>query len=160
MVDDSVVIERTFAASPEVIWNMWTDPQHFSAWYGPQGASIPVSTIDLRVGGKRHLCMETNTPNGPMTMWFVGEYLEIVEFKKLVYTESMSDAEGNVVSPTEMGLPEGHPATTEVIIDLEAVDGGTKLILTHVGVPADSPGAMGWNMAIDKLEALVATRTG
>ena len=24
-------------------------------------------------------------------------------------------------------------------------------VLTHAGIPADSPGAMGWNMALDKL---------
>jgi hypothetical protein len=28
--------------------------------------------------------------------------------------------------------------------------------LTHVGVPAGSPGATGWAMALDKLDAAVA----
>jgi hypothetical protein len=27
------------------------------------------------------------------------------------------------------------------------------MVMTHVGVPADSPGAQGWNMALDKLTA-------
>ena len=31
--------------------------------------------------------------------------------------------------------------------------------MTHIGVPADSPGGQGWAMAIAKLEARVADHT-
>ncbi len=40
---DAVVIERSFAAPASLIWRMWTEPEHFKAWYGPQGATIPVA---------------------------------------------------------------------------------------------------------------------
>ena len=30
--DDAVEIERTFDAPVDLIWKMWTDPEHFSAW--------------------------------------------------------------------------------------------------------------------------------
>ena len=56
-----------------------------------------------------------------------------------------------------MGMPDGHPETTEVIVELDAVDGKTKMTMTHVGVPADSPGASGWNMAFDKLTDYVGS---
>lgn len=39
--------------------------------------------------------MEVATPNGPMRMWFTGEYVEVVPHERLVYTESISDEEGN-----------------------------------------------------------------
>lgn len=65
------------------------------------------------------------TPNGTMQMWFTGEYLEVVKNERLVYTESMSDDLG----------------------------GRTKMVMTHVGIPSDSPGATGWTMAFDKLAA-------
>src|SRR5688572_11246645 len=39
---DAVVIERSFDAPVELIWQMWTDPEHVAAWYGPDGASVPV----------------------------------------------------------------------------------------------------------------------
>ena len=148
---DSVVIERTLDAPTELVWRMWTEAEHFQAWYGPTGATIPVAVIDPTVGGRRHICMEMQTPNGMMQMWFVGEHLEVTPTERLVYTESMSDEHANVVSPADMGMPPGHPETTEVIVALEAVDGRTRMILTHVGVPADSGGAAGWAMAIDKL---------
>lgn len=153
---DSVVIERIFDAPVHLIWQMWTDPRHFKAWYGPDGASIPVAKMDVRIGGTRLVCMQMQSPNGPMQMWFTGEYSEVVENTRLVYTEAMSDESGNVVSPSDLGMPEGHPTTTEVRVVFEDLAGRTRVVLTHAGIPTDSPGAAGWTMALDKLAAHVA----
>jgi uncharacterized protein YndB with AHSA1/START domain len=154
-VQNAVVIERSFDAPVDLIWQMWTDPEHFKAWYGPHGATIPVAKMDVRVGGTRLVCMAVQSPNGPMQMWFAGEYREVVESERLVYTEFMSDENGNASSPSDTGMPEGHPMTTEVRVELEDVGGRTKMVMTHRGIPADSPGAAGWMMALDKLAALV-----
>jgi uncharacterized protein YndB with AHSA1/START domain len=153
---DAVVIERTFDAPAEVIWRMWTEPEDFAAWFGPAGAAIPVARMDVRVGGTRLVCMEMETPNGTMQMWFTGEYREVVENKRLVYTESMSDENGHVLPPSELGLPAGHPTTTEILVELDELDGRTRMRMTHVGVPEGSPGAAGWEMALDKLAAHIA----
>jgi uncharacterized protein YndB with AHSA1/START domain len=154
---DALVIERNFDAPVERIWQMWTDPELFKVWYGPSGATIPVANMDVRVGGTRLVCMEVESPNGPMRMWFTGEYREVVKNERLIYTESMSDEHGNVSSPADMGMPEGHPTTTEIHVELMDIGGRTKMVLTHVGILSDSPGAAGWSMALDKLAALVAT---
>jgi uncharacterized protein YndB with AHSA1/START domain len=151
---DLMVIERSFDAPVELVWQMWTNAEHFSAWYGPEGATIPVANLDVRVGGRRHVCMEIRTPDGPMRMWFAGEHREVVENERLVYTESVSDEQGTVPSPAAMSS--GH-ATTEVRVELEDLGGRTRMVLTHVGVPSDSPGAVGWTMALDKLAAHIAT---
>lgn len=153
---DRVVIERVFRAPPAQIWLMWTEPAHFAAWYGPGGAAIPVIHMDVRVGGKRLLCMEVTTPKGAMQMWFAGEYLEVIENQRLAYTDSMADENGNVLSPEQAGMPQGHPTTTEVHVELESIGSGTTMVLTHIGIPAGSPGAAGWTMALDKLAAAVA----
>lgn len=148
---DAVVIERTFDAPQDLIWQMWTSPEHFKKWYGPQGCAVPVAEMDVRVGGKRFICMEMQTPDGSMKMCATGEYTEVVPQDRLVYTESMADENGNVVSPSAMGMPEGHPAITEVTVLLEGFDGHTKMVMTHAGIPADSGGAGGWTQAFDKL---------
>jgi uncharacterized protein YndB with AHSA1/START domain len=153
--ENSVVIERSFNAPIDLIWKMWSDPEHFKAWYGPQGATIPVAEFDVRVGGRRFVGMEVNTPNGTMQMWFTGEHLKVDEPNQLAYSESMSDENGSVRSPSSMGMPEGHPTTTEVRVDLVVSGNQTKMVLTHVGIPAGSPGEMGWNMAFDKLATYV-----
>jgi uncharacterized protein YndB with AHSA1/START domain len=156
---DSVVIERSFDAPVALIWQMWTDPEHFKAWYGPDGASIPVAKMDVRVGGTRLVCMQIQSPDGPMRMWFTGEYRQVIQHERLVYTESMSDENGNVSSPSDMGMPEDHPITTEIRVELEDIGGRTKMVMTHAGVPSDSPGAAGWVMAFDKLATHVATHS-
>ena len=156
---DAVVLERSFDAPVDLIWQMWTDPEHFQAWYGPDGAIIPVAKMDVGVGGTRLVCMEMQSPKGPMQMWFTGEYREVVENERLVYTESIADEHGNVVPPSDLGMPDGHPITTEIRVELQDIGGRTKMVMTHVGIPSDSPGASGWMMAFDKLVAYVATHS-
>jgi uncharacterized protein YndB with AHSA1/START domain len=146
---DAVVIERTFEAPPDLVWQMWTDPEHFKQWYGPQGFSVPVADMDLRVGGQRLVCMAS--PDGKMKMWTTGEYLEIVPHRRLVYTESPADENGDAVSPAAMGMPDGYPAMTQVTVQLQDLGGRTKMVMTHAGVPAESGAGGGWQQAFDKL---------
>jgi uncharacterized protein YndB with AHSA1/START domain len=153
--EDAVVIERTFDAPKDLIWKMWTDPEHFKKWYGPKGFTVPVADMELRVGGKRLICMAS--PDGSMKMWTTGEYTEIVPNQRLAYTESPADENGNLVSPAAMGMPEGYPATTEVTVLLEELDGHTKMVMTHAGVPAESGAGGGWEQAFDKLAEHIET---
>lgn len=104
--------------------------------------------------------MEMETPNGTMQMWFVGEYREVDPTFRLVYTESMSNEAGDVLSPPDMGMPGDHPVVTEITVELEDLGAQTRFVMTHAGIPADSPGAMGWNMALDKLVARAADLAG
>src|SRR5215467_3944442 len=121
---DAVVIERIVDAPLTLVWQMWTDPD---------GATIPVAKMDVQVGGTRLVCMEVQTPNGPMRMWFTGEYREVIENERLVYTESMSDENGRVASPSDMGMPAGHPMTTEIRVELKDIGGRTEMVMTHLG---------------------------
>lgn len=149
------VIEKVLDTSVDTAWKLWTDADEFAKWYGPQGFTIPVANMDVQVGGRRLICMES--PDGSMKMWFTGEYREVVPNQRLVYTDVMSDEDGNPKTAAEMGMPEGHDMTTEVVVEFEDLGDKTKMVMTHVGVPADSPGAGGWTQAIDKLAALAAS---
>jgi uncharacterized protein YndB with AHSA1/START domain len=146
---DAVVIERTFAAPIDLVWRMWTDGAEFAGWYGPPGAEIPVAEIDATVGGRRRVCMTMETPDGTMRMWFGGEHLTVDPPSRLVYTEVHTDEEGSPMP----GSPD-----TEVRVELTSVDGGTRMVMTHVGIPTGSPGATGWNLAFDKLTGRLAVR--
>ncbi len=150
---NDLVIERIFDAPVELVWELWATGEGFRKWYGPEGFTIPTAEMDVQVGGRRLFAMES--PDGSMTMWFTGEYREVTPMTRLVYTESMSDENGNVLSPADMGMP-GHPEVTEVTVVLEDVGGKTKMVMTHAGIPADSPGAGGWGQAFDKMAAVLA----
>ncbi|OLF72972.1 ATPase [Maricaulis sp. W15] len=150
-VKDWVKIERRFDAPLETVWKMWTDPDLFKQWYGPMGFSVPFAHMDLEVGGIRKICMEMQRPDRTMSLWFTGVFTEISAPRRLRYTESMCDAEGNILSPQSMGMPEGSPDVTEVIVELTQSGDQTLMTMVHVGVPAGSAGEGGWMQAFDKL---------
>ena len=156
----AVVIERTFDAPVELLWQMSTQPRLFAAWYGPDGATVLVTEMDVRAGGRRLVGMEMQTPDGPMRMWFTGTYREVVENERLVYSEYLSDENGNTLAQADGDTGAGHPTTTEVRIELQDHGGRTALRLTHHGIPSDSPGAVGWTMALDKLARAIRQSAG
>lgn len=153
----AVIITRTFDAPIDTVWSMFAEAEHFGAWYGPQGAELEVQRFEPEPGGGRLVCMRMPTPQGTHEMWFTGEFVELDPPTRLVYTESVCDATGRILTAAEMGMPDGAPTTTRVVVDLTSVgsaaDGSTQLTLTHEGIPAGSPGEMGWQMALDKLAA-------
>jgi uncharacterized protein YndB with AHSA1/START domain len=160
MVDSStyqepVVLERVFDAPIELVWKMWTDPVSFKVWYGPAGATVPVAELDVQPGGHRRVCMAF----GQTQMWFAGQHLEVTKPTRLVYTEVMTDEHGQPVTPESLGMPAKTPGTTEVTVILEEVNGGTRVTLTHAGVPAESGAARGWTGAFDKLAAKLHAAT-
>lgn len=55
--DHKIVIERTYAASIEDVWELWTTKEGIESWWGPDGFSVKVHELDVRVGGKNHYAM-------------------------------------------------------------------------------------------------------
>lgn len=151
-----VVIKRTLNAPIERVWQMWAKAENFQKWYGPEGAEIPTAEMDVQVGGKRFIEMKVDTPDGPMQMFYTGEYTEVSPVTKLSYTEVMCDKDGKYLPPSAMGMPGDEPTITTVIVELSDKGESTDMKMTHIGVPAGSPGEMGWNMAINKLEKQLA----
>lgn len=144
-LDKAVTIARIFDAPRELVWKAWTDPVHLMRWWGPANFTSPSCQIDLRVGGKYLFCMRS--PEGE-DMWTTGTYREIVPIERLVYTDSLSDAQGNVVTM------EGFPEVSLVSIHLEDVVGKTRMTLKHEGLPEGEMSEMtwgGWMESFDKL---------
>ena len=151
--EGEIVIERVFDAPRELVWQAWTEPEHFKRWYGPEGFTLPTCEIDFRVGG-RHL-WGMRSPDG-QEMWSTGVYREIVQLERFVVTDSFADENGDAV-PMPGG---GAPLETVITVTLEDLgDGKTKMTLRHTGWPsADmaSGAGGGWNQAFDKLAAALA----
>jgi hypothetical protein len=57
-----VVIERTYRAQIEDVWDLWTTKAGFESWWGPQGFRVEVQTLDARVGGTLHYVMIADSP--------------------------------------------------------------------------------------------------
>jgi uncharacterized protein YndB with AHSA1/START domain len=94
-----LVIERQFAASRTVMFQMFTQPEHLKHWWAPGPYTLPICTLDLRPGGIWHYCIRS--PQG-QDFWARSVYSEVIPPEKLVYTSTSADEYAN---PTE-GIPE------------------------------------------------------
>lgn len=90
-----MLILRSFKAPRELVWKMWTEAEHLKHWWGPEGWTLPVCEVDLRVGGAWFYCMQS-PPEMDMTSCGKAIYKEIVAPERLVYTDAFADADGNV----------------------------------------------------------------
>jgi len=146
-----VLITRLFDAPLELVWQAWTDPQHFMLWWGPKDYTCPFCQIDLRVGGKYLNCMRS--PTGK-EYWGTGTFLEVVPMQHLMFTDSFADEQGNVVPATYYGMSTDYPLEMLVTVTFEEVNGKTKMTLRHSDLPAgpDTEGThQGWSESFDKL---------
>ncbi len=151
---EELVITRVFDSPREAVWNAWTDPERCKLWWGPKGFTSPALGIDLRVGGRYLYCMRS--PEG-RDYWGTGEYRQIVPRAMIVYTDSFSDSEGNVVPASHYGMPGDWPSEMLVTVTFEEVGGRTKMTLRHDGIPPDamSDCENGWSGSFDKLAEIL-----
>ena len=97
------VISREFDAPRDVVWQAFTDPTKMKQWWGPKGATITASKMDLRPGGTYHYGMRM--PDGA-EMWGRFVYREITPRERLHFVSSFSDADGGLTRhPMAPGWP-------------------------------------------------------
>jgi uncharacterized protein YndB with AHSA1/START domain len=116
-VNDKVLrLERLIAAPPERVFALWTKPDQLVKWWGPEGFDVPVSALDVRVGGQWRTTMRS--PDGRL-LTVSGVYRQIVPPNRLVLTWAWDDDNG----------ARGHE--TEITLTFESVPGGTRLTLVQ-----------------------------
>ncbi|MBB4121008.1 SRPBCC family protein [Martelella radicis] len=137
--DQTLVITRQFSASPETVFDAWTDPNKMRAWWGLKDAKCPTVEIDLRIGGAYRIANEL--PGGRI-IWITGYYKEISRPSRLTYSWSVDEG----------------PEET-VAISFEPNAGGTCLTIHHEGITSADIYAghqTGWTDSLSTLAAILA----
>ncbi len=82
MQDRGISISRLFDAPIELVWEVWTNPDHIKNWWGPNGFTNTIHLMDVQNGGEWNLTM-----HGPDGTDYKNKsiFKEIVPQKKLVY---------------------------------------------------------------------------
>jgi uncharacterized protein YndB with AHSA1/START domain len=140
-----LVVTRVFDAPRELVFKMWTDPQHLIHWYGPRGFTLPSCTLDLRPDGAWRSCMLS--PEG-REYWVHGIFREIVAPVRLVFTYAHENADGTP----------GHE--TLVTVTFDAQGGKTKLTLRQAvfeSVKERDSHRGGWTSSLERLAECLAT---
>lgn len=135
-------LTRNLDASPEQIWNAWTDPDEVAEWWHPRGAITPRDSVDLdvRVGGRyRYTMVDQESGNEVVTG---GEYTVIEPQTRLAFSWGYLDAAVDdsplvTVDITDVG------DLTRLTFDIRGVD----------GMPGDDSFHDGWESALDSLVA-------
>jgi uncharacterized protein YndB with AHSA1/START domain len=113
--DEEILITRDFDAPKHLVYKAWTTPELVERWWAGRHGKTTSVEMDLRVGGRWRFVLVSN--NG-MEVAFNGEYREIAEGDRIVYTEIYEGAE----------VPPGVEPTINIATFTE-VDGGTRLEL-------------------------------
>jgi uncharacterized protein YndB with AHSA1/START domain len=121
-LDNPFVISRTFDAPRALMFDVWTEPEHLSRWFGPKGTKIIFAKNDLRRGGVFHYGMRSPDDT---EMWGKWAYREIVPPQRLVFISSFSDEQGNV---TRHPMAEGWPLETLSVITFTEDEAGRTTV--------------------------------
>jgi uncharacterized protein YndB with AHSA1/START domain len=105
-----VTITRIFDASPQVVFECMTTPEHLSHFWGPTGVSTPIGniTVEPRVGGRYETTMVNDDGSGEFTMHAV--FIEFDPPHRLAWTEA-GDEESMVTSVSFNDLGDGRTET-------------------------------------------------
>jgi uncharacterized protein YndB with AHSA1/START domain len=110
--DRELVATRVFDAPRELVFKVWTDPEHIGRWWGPTGFTTTTYAMDVRPEGVWRFCM-----HGPDGVDYQNKvtYLEVVELERIVYKHG--------------GDEDCAPVNFEVTVTFEEQGGKTRLTM-------------------------------
>jgi uncharacterized protein YndB with AHSA1/START domain len=159
---EQFVINRSFEAPIDRMFEMWTDPKHFSEWLPPTGFTMQFIHVDIKPGGSSFYMM---TNNADVKMYGRAKYLDIQKPDRIVYTQQFCDENEKIsrhprartwpetMLTTVKLTPEG-PGRTRVTVTWEP-HGPTMPEELAAFVQFRASMTQGWTGSFDKLEALL-----
>lgn len=86
-------LTRTLDAPRDLVWKVWTQPEHLGKWFSPKGYGILKADMDFRVGGIYHYGLRT--PDGK-PFWGRWQFREITAPERFELIQCFSDEHGGV----------------------------------------------------------------
>ena len=112
--DREIVMKRVFDAPRARVFDAFTKPELIKRWLlGPDGWSMPICEVDLRVGGRYHYVWRNDADASEFG--FNGAYREIDEPDRIVHVESMDGNPGEALVTTTFVERNGSTTVTMTI---------------------------------------------
>ena len=153
-----LTLERTFDASLDELWEMWTTREGIESWWGPEGFSVAVSDLDLRPGGDLVYAMSATAPEQmeymvkagmPLTTEHRLTFTEIDPPRRLAYRDIVDF------------IPDVPHYEVQTTVELQEVAEGTRMVLTFDAMHDDrwtQLARMGRESELDRLAKLLNRR--
>ena len=77
-----ITVSRILDAPIDLIWELWTNPDHIKNWWGPDGFTNTISKMDVTPNGEWNLVM-----HGPDGTDYKNQsiFKEVIRHQKIVY---------------------------------------------------------------------------
>lgn len=141
-MDREIVISRVLDAPRDLVWEVWTNPEHVVHWWGPNGFTTTIETMDVRPGGVwKHVMHGPDGTDYPNKSVFV----EVVKPERIVYshrggkeggpgahfeaTWTFDALEGNKTRATGRMVFASAAEREHVVREFKAIEGGHQ----HLG---------------------------
>jgi uncharacterized protein YndB with AHSA1/START domain len=142
MATGTVRLHRVLRANPERVYRAFLEPDAIAKWLPPYGFTCQVHHLEARIGGTHKMSFRNFTTGNSHS--FGGEYLELVPFEKIRYSDRFDDP--------------NLPGQMQATIALRPVSCGTELSILQEGLPEAIPVEMcylGWQESLAQLAQLV-----
>jgi uncharacterized protein YndB with AHSA1/START domain len=143
-----IEISRVLSASPERVFEAFTDPDKFARWYGPPGFPVARDTveIDARVGGPQRFTM-VGDADPRMRSAYDGRFTEVVANELLASHGAWHGIPGQT-----------DPWESNLRVELTEEGGRTRLVVREGPHPPGTAelGKQAWDVMLPKLESLLS----
>lgn len=139
----TLVVRRTIRATPERLFDAWTQPAELLKWWGPADVECVDAQVDARVGGRYRIA--NRLPDGRV-LWIAGEFERIEPPTLLVYTWRV----------------EPQASFERVTVRFDRRDEGTEVVIEHERIADSATRDMhehGWRECLDSLAAFAVDTT-
>jgi uncharacterized protein YndB with AHSA1/START domain len=150
-----VTLERSFDASIEEVWDLWTTKEGIESWWGPDGFAVTVLKLDLRPGGE--LVYATTAIGSDQIEFIKNLGMPLTIETRVTYTD--------VAPPTRLAystradfIPGVEPYDAETVVELHASADGVRLVLTQEAMHDEhwtQMAVMGWESELGKLARIL-----
>ncbi len=135
----TISLSRELYVPRELVFDVWTQPEHLAEWYSPGPDFERAASVDLRVGGDYELRWRGRESAEHRQS---GRYETVQPPSRLSYSARTESAEL-------------APLATRVAVSFTDLDGGTRIELAEEGVPesARAERRRDWQRLFDQLES-------
>jgi uncharacterized protein YndB with AHSA1/START domain len=150
-----VILERSFQAAIEEVWDLWTTKEGIESWWGPDGFAVKVLRLDLRPGGE--LVYATTAIGSDQIEFMKNAGMPLTIETRVRYTK--------VAPPTRLAyitradfIPGVEPYDAETVIELLSTAEGVRLVLTQEAMHDEhwtQMAVMGWESELGKLARIL-----